>query len=92
MVRPMKGRYVSCMASRTDLVAPDVHYALLEAVSAAGSQARLAVVCGCTTPNIWQLVQRGRPLPAEYVLRVEAATGVSRHRLRPDIYPADEAA
>lgn len=28
-----------------------------------------------------------RPLPAEYVIAVEEKTGVSRHRLRPDIYP-----
>lgn len=61
--------------------------ALLEAVRLAGSQGKLAEICGCTPPNIWQLVKRRRPLPAEYVLRVEAATGVSRHSLRPDIYP-----
>lgn len=28
-------------------------------------------------------------MPAEYVLRTEAATGVSRHYLRPDIYPVE---
>ena len=28
-------------------------------------------------------------MPAEYVLRTEAATGVSRHDLRPDIYPRE---
>lgn len=28
-------------------------------------------------------------MPAEFVLRVEAAIGISRHDLRPDIYPID---
>jgi DNA-binding transcriptional regulator YdaS (Cro superfamily) len=31
-------------------------------------------------------------VPAERVLDVERATGVSRHDLRPDIYPRDGAA
>lgn len=38
----------------------------------------LQVVCG------WR--DRGR-VPAERVLAVEEATGVPRHRIRPDIYP-----
>jgi DNA-binding transcriptional regulator YdaS (Cro superfamily) len=29
------------------------------------------------------------PLWAEMVLKVEAATGISRHELRPDIYPIE---
>jgi DNA-binding transcriptional regulator YdaS (Cro superfamily) len=37
------------------------------------------------------LVNKGRRLPAEHVLAVEAATGVSRHDLRPDIYPREDA-
>ncbi len=28
-------------------------------------------------------------MPAEFVLKAEAATGVSRHDLRPDIYPVE---
>lgn len=35
-------------------------------------------------------MQSGKRLPAEHVLAVEAATGVSRHLLRPDIYPLSE--
>lgn len=34
-------------------------------------------------------MQSSKRLPAEYVLRVEAATGICRHNLRPDIYPVD---
>lgn len=61
--------------------------ALISALQRAGSQAKFARICGCTEPNVWQLVRGQRPLPARYVLSVEAATGVSRHELRPDIYP-----
>lgn len=57
------------------------------AVTRAGSQSDLARICGCTPGNINQLLQKQRQLPAEYVLDVEAATGVSRHDLRPDVYP-----
>jgi DNA-binding transcriptional regulator YdaS (Cro superfamily) len=57
------------------------------AVTRAGSQSELARICGCTPANIGQLLQKKRTLPAEYVLKVEAATGVPRHDLRPDLYP-----
>lgn len=60
-----------------------------EAHRRAGGHSALARICGCTPPNIAQLVDKGSLLPAEYVLKVEAATGVSRHILRPDIYPLD---
>lgn len=57
------------------------------AVTRAGGQSSIARICGCTPGNINQLLQKERQLPAEHVLKVEAATGVSRHDLRPDIYP-----
>ena len=31
-------------------------------------------------------------VPAERVLKIEEVTGVSRHELRPDLYPAESAA
>lgn len=38
--------------------------------------------------NVWAWLNKTqRGLPAEHVLTVEALSGVSRHRLRPDIYP-----
>ena len=40
-------------------------------------------------PTIWRWINQSKQLPAEYVLRAEAATGVSRHDLRPDIYPRE---
>lgn len=49
------------------------------------------------TPNTvryWLGKPRRRPPgpAAEYVLRIERETGVSRHELRPDIYPREDAA
>lgn len=38
-----------------------------------------------------QAVSQWKQVPAERVLQVERATGVSRHRLRPDLYPAEQA-
>ncbi|WP_219767448.1 transcriptional regulator [Sphingomonas citricola] len=66
----------------------DGYEALLKAISAAGSQGKLASICGCTSGNIWQLVRRRSALPPRYVLRVEQATGISRQLLRSDLYPA----
>lgn len=55
------------------------------------SQSALARVCGCTQGAIWQMLNRKHPrLSHRYVLKVEAATGVPRHLLRPDIYPSPE--
>lgn len=65
------------------------HLALKRAITGAGSQAALARLCSVTQPAVAQWVQKGGSLPAEHVLKVEAATGVSRHDLRPDIYPVD---
>ena len=34
-------------------------------------------------------VSQWRRVPAEYVAEIEAATGISRHELRPDIWPPE---
>lgn len=47
---------------------------------------------GVSQAAVWQWLKDEKPLPAEHVLAVEAATGVSRHDLRPDIYPRELAA
>lgn len=60
------------------------------AIEKAGGQAALAKICGCTQGNISQLKLKGSALPPQYVLAVEAADlGLTRHDLRPDIYPAE---
>jgi TorA maturation chaperone TorD len=55
---------------------------LQEAISAAGGVSELARRVGISQPSVsnWDRI------PAERVLAVEAATGVARHVLRPDLY------
>ncbi|MEA3390050.1 MAG: YdaS family helix-turn-helix protein [Pseudomonadota bacterium] len=48
-------------------------------------------LCGVSQQAVWKWVSRMKPLPPEHVLTVEEATGVSRHDLRPDIYPREDA-
>ena len=56
----------------------------------AGGHSALARICGCTPANIKQLIDRGSQLPGRFVLKTEAKTGVSRHDLRPDLYPRED--
>lgn len=63
--------------------------ALKRAVAKLGSQGAMARLCGVKQPSVWGWLHKMGQLPAEHVLKVEAATGISRHALRPDIYPVD---
>lgn len=56
------------------------------AVDVAGSQSSLARTLRCTPQNVQRMCSTGH-VPAKHVLKIEAATGVSRHDLRPDLYP-----
>lgn len=57
-----------------------------------GNQSRFAEAIGTSQQNISNWLRKGSPLPAEYVLRAEQVTGVSRHEWRPDVYPTQAAA
>lgn len=59
--------------------------ALDAAITKLGGQVALASLCGVTPQAVNQWVQQGRP-PAKRVLSIEAASGVSRHELRPDVF------
>ena len=62
--------------------------AFARAVAAAKGQLPLARAIGTSQSNVWEWLNRSpRGVPAEWVLRVEAATQVPRHLLRPDLYP-----
>jgi len=63
--------------------------ALQAAVAQAGSQSALARMCGVSQTAVWKWIQRSKWLPAELCLVVERETGVSKHLLRPDIYPSN---
>jgi len=66
--------------------APTPFEALQLAVEKAGSQAKLAAICEVSQTAVWKWLQSSKRLPAEHILSVEAATGVSRYWLRPDIH------
>lgn len=73
-----------------------------EAVEKAGSASKLARSLLGETPSdldvqrmTWRVLkwmQDGKGVPPEYVLKVESLTGVSRHRLHPEVFPEDSAA
>jgi DNA-binding transcriptional regulator YdaS (Cro superfamily) len=57
-------------------------------------QAELARRIDVTPGMVWQWLHGERRVAAEQVLKIEQATdgNVSRHELRPDLYPRDSAA
>lgn len=68
--------------------------ALRRAKDALESEAALAAAVGVTQPSVNYMLRKGKRVPAEWCLKLEAATGgkVTAHDLRPDLYPHDEAA
>ncbi|WP_354281126.1 YdaS family helix-turn-helix protein [Sphingomonas sp. PvP056] len=65
------------------------HEALKRALSACGdNQSEFARRIGTSQQRVSYLMMRENPLPAELVLACERETGISRHDLRPDVYPA----
>ncbi|OYW98378.1 MAG: hypothetical protein B7Z14_14925 [Bosea sp. 32-68-6] len=62
--------------------------ALDRAAAIAGGWGKLAGYIGVTP----QAISQWKRVPTARVLAVERATGVSRHDLRPDIYPREESA
>lgn len=69
------------------------HEALKRAVSAFdNNQSRFAAAVGTSQQLVSYWLRNEKALPAEFVLAAERATGISRHDLRPDLYPRDEAA
>lgn len=61
--------------------------AIERAVKAAGGQQALADKMGVKYQAVQKWVRTR--VPAERVLAIETATGVSRHDLRPDLYPRE---
>lgn len=62
------------------------------AVTLAESQSAFARLTGAKQQNISNWLKAGKLLPGEFVLAAERETGVSRHLLRPDIYPVEHSA
>lgn len=56
------------------------------------NQSKCAEAIGTSQQRLSYLLKNEKPVPAELVLKTEAETGISRHELRPDIYPVEDAA
>lgn len=63
------------------------YQALLACRDQAGSVSQLGRDLGIPQSTMWRIIHQSKQLPAEYVIRAESLYGVSRHVLRPDIYP-----
>jgi len=64
--------------------------ALIKAVEIVGGQSAMARLCGVKQGHVWfWLNKRKGKLPAELALLIEHVThgAVTRHDLRPDIFP-----
>lgn len=69
------------------------HDALKRALARAdGNQSAFAEAIGTSQQRISYLLKRKKVLPAELVLATEAAFGIPRQELRPDLYPPAESA
>ena len=60
------------------------------AIERAGSKSALGRICGVSHTAVKKWAAGKNRVAAENVLTIEQATGVSRHDLRPDIYPRDD--
>lgn len=70
---------------------------LSAAVADLGGQAAVARLVGVAQPTVWRWVRQAKGLPGEHVLKVEKAlqelgSTITRHDLRPDLYPRDDVA
>lgn len=63
-----------------------------KAVKICGSQTALANIVGVKQQYVWNWLNKNKSVPAEYVIPIEKATKgeITRHELRPDIYPSEE--
>lgn len=57
-----------------------------------GNQSKFAAAIGTSQQLVSYWVRNEKELPAEFVLATERETGISRHELRPDLYPREDEA
>ena len=58
-----------------------------KAIQLAGGPRKVAATLGMKTPQVVHNWAGRGSIPPRYVLALERLSGVSRHDLRPDIYP-----
>lgn len=69
------------------------HEAMKRALAVCGgNQSELARRLGTSQQRICYVMARENDCPADLVLSCERSTGISRHELRPDLYPREVAA
>ena len=62
--------------------------ALLDAITAAGSQTKLAKLLEMNnSSHISSMVNRDKRASVKWVAKISEVTGISCHELRPDIFP-----
>lgn len=71
-------------------IAPTRYEALLACRDKAGSDSQMARDLDVPQSTMWRWINQTKQLPAEFVLQAERLYGVSRHFLRPDIYPIEQ--
>lgn len=69
--------------------APTRYEALIRCRDLAGSDSQMARDLNVSQPKVWRWINQSKQIQAEYVLSAERKYGVSRHILRPDIYPVE---
>jgi DNA-binding transcriptional regulator YdaS (Cro superfamily) len=72
----------------------NMKHLIQKAIDLIGTQAALGVKAGVSQQHISRLLGERQRITAETAIRIERATdgAVSRHDLRPDLYPRDEPA
>jgi len=65
--------------------------ALAQAIATFGGQVKLADAIQTSQQNVSNWLRTGKVAPDKVIL-IEKVSGVSRHELRPDIYPPDQVA
>jgi len=70
---------------------PTRYEALMMVRQSFATEQAMAEAFGVSQPTVWRWLNQSKQMPAERgeVLIAEKLTGVSRHHLRPDIYPID---
>jgi len=65
---------------------------LKKAIKLAGGQRALAKKLGINQPNINWWIYQSKRVPCEFVIPIEKIVNkqVTRHQLRPDIYPLED--
>ena len=64
---------------------------LEKAIALLGGQSALGRALGIKQQLVWNWLNRTRKVPAEYAIPIEKATDgrISRHQIRPDLYPIE---